>query len=71
MMGPLRVSREDDMVQLYHRVYEVQFQSFREDVKELKARAQRLEQTLGRGVLLLIANLAGMAVSLWQQLLQH
>lgn len=52
------------------RVYEVQVNNLSEDLKELKDRVQRLEATLARGVLLLVANLAGVAVSLAQQLLR-
>lgn len=61
----------DDPSQDYRRAYDVQFRSFREDLLELKDRVRGLEQTLARGVMLLVANLAGMAVSLWQQLAQE
>ena len=42
--------------------------SLREDLCEVKTRVQRLESTLARGVALLVANLAGVIVSLLRQL---
>jgi len=50
-------------------VFTVQFRSLGEDLQELKERVNRLEQTLARGVTLLIANLAGMVVTLARQLI--
>ena len=41
---------------------------FREDLQELKARVAQVETTLARGVLLLVANLAGMVITLARQL---
>ncbi|MDX9972714.1 MAG: hypothetical protein RBU21_06985 [FCB group bacterium] len=49
-------------------VHDVQFGHLREDLAELKERVHRLEATLTRGVLLLVANLVGMVLSLAQQL---
>ncbi len=49
--------------------FTVQFKGLREDLKDLKDRVARLESTLARGVLLLVANLAGMVVTLAHQLL--
>jgi hypothetical protein len=49
-------------------VHEVQFAHLREDLGELKDRVSRLEATLARGVMLLVANLVGVALSLMQQL---
>jgi hypothetical protein len=48
----------------YARAYTVEFRGLREDLKEVKARVNGLETTLARGVLLLVANLAGVIVSL-------
>lgn len=49
---------------------DARFDGIREDLRDLKARVTRLEATLGRGVLLLVANLAGVAMSLAQQILR-
>ncbi|GMU91691.1 MAG: hypothetical protein AMXMBFR4_07490 [Candidatus Hydrogenedentota bacterium] len=51
------------------RVFEVQAANLAEDLRELKQRVEKLETTLGRGVMLLLANLAGVVVTLAQQLL--
>ena len=51
----------------YEMAYAVQFQYLREDLCEVKDRVKRLELTLGRGVLLLLANLAGMVMMLVQR----
>lgn len=48
----------------YERLYELQFGGLREDMHELKDRVGRLESTLARGVLLLVANLVGVVVTL-------
>lgn len=48
----------------YEKVYTVQFDKLTEDLKELKERVRSLEATLARGVLLLVANLAGVVVML-------
>ena len=45
-------------------VFRVELRSLHEDLKEVKERVGRLEQTLARGVLLLVANLAGIVVTL-------
>jgi len=55
----------------YEMVYTVQFQNLREDLTELKERVRRLETTLARGVILLVANLAGMVTMLAQQLFKR
>jgi hypothetical protein len=52
----------------YKVVHDLQWRTLREDLRELKARVQRLETTLARGVTLLIANLAGVIALLLQQL---
>lgn len=49
---------------------DARFEAIREDLRDLKARVARLETTLARGVLLLVANLAGVAMSLAQQILR-
>ena len=41
-----------------------------EDVREVKERVQRLETTLARGMMLLVANLAAVCMSLAQQLIR-
>ena len=51
------------------RVFEVQAANLADDLKELKQRVEKLETTLGRGVMLLLANLAGVVITLAQQLL--
>lgn len=51
----------------YEMAYAVQFQNLREDLTELKQRVHGLEATLGRGVMLLVANLVGIAMVLAQQ----
>lgn len=51
------------------RVHEVEMRGLREDLRELKERVSRLEATLARGVLLLVANLAGVVVTLARGLL--
>lgn len=53
----------------FERAAEVEFRALSESVLELKSRMTRLEETLGRGIALLVANLAGMAVMLAGQLL--
>lgn len=55
----------------YEMAYTVQFQNLREDLGELKERVRRLETTLARGVMLLVANLAGMVMILAQQIFKH
>lgn len=52
----------------YKPVHDIQWMSLREDLCEVKTRVQRLESTLARGVALLVANLAGVIVSLLRQL---
>ena len=55
----------------YEMAYAVQFQHLRDDLGEVKDRVMRLELTLGRGVLLLLANLAGMVMMLIQRIVMH
>jgi len=49
-------------------VHDVQFAHLRDDLADLRSRVQRLESTLARGVMLLVANLVGVVLSLVQQL---
>lgn len=53
------------------KVTELRLENLGEDLRELKERVQRLETTLTRGVMLLLANLAAVVVTLAQQLLKH
>ena len=46
------------------RVQEVEYRVLSESLKEVKDRVSRVEVALGRGVLLLMANLVGMVISL-------
>jgi len=54
----------------YEKAYGVQFESLRDDLRELKERVRRLETALERGVMLLVANLVGMVITLAQQLIK-
>ena len=54
----------------YSALAELQFRNLSRDIDELKDRVRRLEATLARGVLLLVANLVAMVISLAQQLLR-
>ena len=51
----------------YEMAYSVQFENLTEDLRELKERVGRLESTLARGVLLLVANLAGVVIMLGER----
>ncbi len=53
----------------FERAAQVEFRNLSGAVSELKERMTRLEQTLARGVALLVANLAGMAIMLAGRLL--
>lgn len=52
----------------FEEVTRVQFDHVRGDLGELKTRVGALEATLARGVLLLVANLAGVVVMLAREL---
>lgn len=54
----------------YERLHELQFENLNRDLNELKERVKSLEAALARGVLLLVANLAGVTIMLAQQILQ-
>ncbi len=51
------------------RMYEAEFRHLTRNLSELKARVQRLESALTRGLFLLVANLAGVVTMLVRQLL--
>ena len=53
----------------FERAHQVEFENFSEDLREVKARVGRLETTLARGVMLLVANLTGVVAMLVRQLL--
>ena len=53
----------------YEPLHAMQMNNVREDIHEVKERVGRLEATLARGVLLLLANLIGVSITLAQQLL--
>ncbi len=53
----------------FEQVAEVEFRSLGASVRELRERMTRLEQTLGKGIGLLVANLAGMVIMLAGRLL--
>lgn len=53
----------------FQQVAQVEFRNLRDDLGELKTRVHDLERTLARGVMLLIANLAGLLVAIAKELL--
>lgn len=54
----------------YEKAYSIQFDRLRDDLNELKDRVCRLEATLARGVMLLVANLVAVVMTLAQQLIR-
>ncbi len=58
-------------VSLRREVYDAEFRLLESKLMDLKDRVMRLESTMARGVLLLVANLAGVVMSLAQQYLQQ
>jgi hypothetical protein len=48
----------------------VKLANLAEDLRELKDRVQRLESTLARGVMLLVANLVAVVITLLQQIIR-
>ncbi len=56
---------------LQREVYDAEFRLLESKLMDLKDRVVRLETTMARGVLLLVANLAGVVMSLAQQYLQQ
>ena len=65
----MKTTQNDCVGCAFREVHQLQVGNLKEDLTELKQRVQRLETTLARGVLLLVANLVGVAASLAQQLL--
>lgn len=55
----------------HERVRQAEHRLLSESLKELKDRVRRVETTLARGVLLLVANLAGIVMSLTHEFLQR
>ncbi len=53
------------------RVHALQYQTLCDSLDEVKGRVARLEATLARGVLLLVANLAGMLLTLAREFLDR
>ncbi|HDP34133.1 MAG TPA: hypothetical protein ENN29_03370 [Candidatus Hydrogenedentes bacterium] len=53
----------------FEQVAQVEFRNLAGSVRELKERMTRLEQTLAKGIGLLVANLAGMVIMLMGRLL--
>jgi hypothetical protein len=51
------------------RLYELQFENLNRDLNEVKDRVKSLEVALARGVMLLVANLAGVVIMLAEQIL--
>lgn len=54
----------------HERVHKVEYRQLSENIGELKERVGRVETTLGRGVLLLVANLMAVVMSLTREFLQ-
>ncbi len=55
---------------LQREVYDAEFRLLESKLMDLKDRVVRLESTIARGILLLVANLAGVVMSLAQQYLR-
>ncbi len=54
---------------LQREVYDAEFRLLESKLLDVKDRVVRLESTMARGILLLVANLAGVVMSLAQQYL--
>ena len=48
----------------HERVHKVEYRLLTQNLDDLRMRVARVESMLGRGILLLVANLAGVAVSI-------
>ncbi len=48
----------------HERVHQIEYRQLDQNLNELKTRVGRVETTLARGVLLLVANLAGVVITL-------
>jgi len=53
----------------YEPVHALHMKNVREDLRDVKERCSRVEGTLARGVLLLVANLIAVSITLAQQLM--
>lgn len=53
----------------FQHVAQVEFRNLSDDLRELKTRVHDLERTLARGVMLLVANLAGLLVAIAKEVL--
>lgn len=51
----------------YEMAYGVQFKNLTGEIEEVKQRVRGLETTLSRGVMLLVANLVGVALTLMRE----
>ncbi len=51
-------------------VHEVEFRLLDGKLRDVKERVEKLEAAMTRGLMLLVANLAGIAISLAQQVLE-
>jgi hypothetical protein len=54
----------------HERIHKIEYRQLTENLNEVKDRVARVETTLARGVLLLVANLAAMVVSLAREFIQ-
>jgi len=52
-------------------VNEVEFRLLDTKLRDLKERVEKLETAMGRGLMLLVANLVGIVVSLAQQMVER
>ena len=52
-------------------VNEVEFRLLDTKLRDLKERVEKLETAMGRGLMLLVANLVGIVVGLAQQIMQR
>jgi len=55
---------------VYERIAKVEFRNVRDDLTEVKARVGQLERFLVRGLVLLVVNLLGIGVVVFEQLVQ-
>lgn len=53
------------------KVHRVEYRMLSESLRELKERVTRVEATMTRGVMLLVANLAGVLVTLAREFFKH
>ncbi len=56
---------------LQRELHDAEFRLLESKLMDVKDRVVRLESTMARGILLLVANLAGVVMSLAQQYLQQ